>query len=150
MTLCFPYRLVPISRPPVALAGRWVRPRPIITVSVVGPSDTQVLDGLLDTGSDDTVIPERFAVLIGLDLANAPTGQGAGATMAAIPVRYAQVRLRVTDGREFREWAAWVGFSATIRRALLGFAGFLQFFSAHFHGDREQVELTVNSLYSGT
>jgi hypothetical protein len=33
---------------------------------------------------------------------------------------------------------------------LLGFAGCLQFFSAHFHGDREEVELSVNSLYRGT
>ena len=45
----------------------------------------------------------------------------------------------------------WVGFtSAPLRRALLGFAGFLPFYSAHFHGDREEVELTVNTLYPGT
>ena len=35
-------------------------------------------------------------------------------------------------------------------RPLIGFAGFLQFFTATFHGDREQVELTVNALYPGT
>ncbi len=57
---------------------------------------------------------------------------------------------RTADGIEFREWIARVGFtSALMRRPLLGFAGFLQFFSSHFHGDREEVELTVNSLYSG-
>jgi hypothetical protein len=67
------------------------------------------------------------------------------------PVRYAQVSLRVTDGRERREWAAWAGFTpAKLLSPLLGFAGFLQFFTATFHGDREQVELTVNSLYPGT
>jgi hypothetical protein len=33
---------------------------------------------------------------------------------------------------------------------LYGFAGFLQFFTAKFEGDREEVELTVNSLYPGT
>ena len=37
-----------------------------------------------------------------------------------------------------------------LQRPLLGFAGFLQFFTATFHGDREEVELTVNSLYAGT
>jgi hypothetical protein len=105
----------------------------------------------LDTGADDTIFPETLAVLIGVDLSNAPSGQGAGSTMAAVPIRYAQVYLRITDGREFREWPAWVGFTpARIYRPLLGFAGFLQFYSAHFHGDREQVELTVNSLYPGT
>lgn len=38
--------------------------------------------------------------------------------------------------------AGWVGFSPAISRPLFGFAGFLQFFTATFHGDREQVELT--------
>ena len=32
---------------------------------------------------------------------------------------------------------------------LLGFAGCLQFFDALFHGEREEVELTVNGLYPG-
>jgi hypothetical protein len=33
---------------------------------------------------------------------------------------------------------------------MVGFAGFLQFFTATFHGDREEVELTVNMAYPGT
>jgi hypothetical protein len=33
---------------------------------------------------------------------------------------------------------------------LLGFAGFLQFFTATFRGDREEVELAVNVLYPGS
>ena len=44
--------------------------------------------------------------------------------------------------------SAWVGFtSAPIRHPLLGFAGFLQYFTATFHGDREEVELAVNGTY---
>jgi hypothetical protein len=34
--------------------------------------------------------------------------------------------------------------------AAQGQAGFLQFFRATFHGDLEEVELTVNPSYSGT
>jgi hypothetical protein len=64
---------------------------------------------------------------------------------------YAEVKLRITDGAEQREWQAWVAFTpACIRRPLLGFGGFLQFFTAAFYGDREQVELTTNSFYRGT
>lgn len=37
-----------------------------------------------------------------------------------------------------------------LRQALLGFGGFLQFFTATFRGDHEEVELAVNSLYPGT
>ncbi len=70
---------------------------------------------------------------------------------ATVPVQYAQVTLRITDGREFREWTAWVGFTTVqLNQSLLGFAGFLQFFGSNFLGDREEVELTVNSLYTGT
>jgi len=96
------------------------------------------------------VFPERLAALVGLDLTNAPTGQCTTAGLVHLTVRYAQVTLRLTDGVERREWPAWVGFSPKIQRPLFGFAGFLQFFTATFHGDREQVELTVNSLYPGT
>ncbi len=65
-------------------------------------------------------------------------------------VRYTQITLRLTDGVEGREWPTWVGFSPSIQRPLFGFTGFLQFVTAIFHGDREQVELAVNRLYPGT
>ena len=106
--------------------------------------------GRLDTGADDTIFPDHFAAQIGVDLTGAPSGLSTTANMAPTSVRYARVTLRLTDGVERREWPAWVGFSPTIPRPLFGFAGFLQFFTATFHGDREQVELTVNSLYPGT
>jgi predicted aspartyl protease len=109
------------------------------------------VDGYLDTGSDDTVFSERLAARIGLDLTNAPVSRLTTATLSHAPVRYAQVTLRVTDGKEQREWPAWMGFTpAKLQSPLLGFAGFLQFFTATFRGDREEVELTVNNLYPGT
>ncbi len=117
---------------------------------MIGPSTTAAADGRLDTGADDTIFSERLVARIGLDLTNAPVGQATTATLANVLVRYAQVSLRLTDGIEQREWRAWVGFSSAIRRPLLGFAGLLQFFTVTFHGDREQVELTINSLYPGT
>lgn len=96
------------------------------------------------------MFPEHLAALIGVDLSNAAIGQSTTANNAQIVVRYTQVTLRLTDGKERREWPAWVGFSPAIRRPLFGFAGFLQFFTAMFHGDREEVELTVNRLYPGS
>jgi hypothetical protein len=68
-----------------------------------------------------------------------------------VPVRYAAVTLRMTDGREMKEWPAVVAFASVhLHYALLGFAGCLQFFDANFQGAREQVELTTNVLYRGT
>jgi hypothetical protein len=151
MGLLFPYKIVPVHHSVVSLGGRWSRPRPLITVSVIGSSETYPVDGLLDTGADDTIFPEHVAARIGLDLTNAPVGQATTATVANAPLRYAQVHLRITDGKEQREWPAWVGFTpANLHLPLLGFAGFLQFFTATFLGDYERVELAVNNLYQGT
>jgi hypothetical protein len=112
---------------------------------------SRVRDAILDTAADDTVFRETLAMQIGLDLSKAPTGVGSGVGMGNIPLRYAQVHLRLTDGVEQREWSAWVGFTpARIPYPMLGFAGCLQYFTSTFHGDREEVELTINRLYSGT
>jgi predicted aspartyl protease len=140
-----------MPHPITPLGGRWVRPRPIIAVTLIGPGGSQPSDGLLDTGADDTIFSELVAARLGIDLTNAPVGSASGVGGAAVPVRYAPVTLRISDGIERREWTAWVGFTPLpLNRALLGFAGFLQFFTATFHGDREEVELAVNGLYRGT
>jgi hypothetical protein len=149
MSLLFPYRVLAVPHTVVPLGGRWSRPRPIVPISVMGSIATRAFEGRLDTGSDDTVFPESVAKQVGIDLTHAPIGRGSTANGAQLIVRYVQVRLRLTDGVERREWPAWIGFSSAIQRPLLGFAGFLQFFTAVFYGDREQVELTINCFYPG-
>jgi hypothetical protein len=151
MAMRFPYHLFPTQQAVVSLGGRWVRPRPLVFVTLVGPSGVFVKRALLDTAADDTVFPDAAAVTAGLDLTNAPVGEASGVGAAPVVVRYAAVELRLTDGQEFRRWPAWVGFTAErLKQPLLGFAGCLQFFGALFRGDREEVELEVNALYPGT
>jgi hypothetical protein len=151
MSLRYPYLLERFPQPIVTLGGRSVRPRPVIPVTLVGPAGIWATRALLDTGADDTVFPEFFAAHIGVDLSAAPTGTASGVAHGSALLRYAEITLRLTDGREQREWTAWVGFTAgKLKRPLLGFAGVLQFFDACFRGDREEVELTVNSLYRGS
>lgn len=151
MSLRFPYQLEQANQSVIPLGGRWVRPRPLVAVALMGPAGNRARDALLDTGADDTVFPEYLAALIGIDLTNAPQGTASGVGSQGVPVKYAQVTLRLTDGKERREWPAWVGFTlAPMLYPMLGFAGCLQFFTSVFHGDREEVELTVNSLYPGT
>jgi hypothetical protein len=71
--------------------------------------------------------------------------------LVAARIRYAEVSLRLTDGREFREWPAREAFTAAaLRWPQLGYAGCLQFFDGTFRGAHEEVELTVNNLYPGT
>jgi hypothetical protein len=109
------------------------------------------VDALVDTAADDTVFPEDLAAKVGVDLSGAPTGIATGVGRVVGSLRYAQVVLRIADHQERREWTAWVGFTAVkLRQPLLGFAGFLQYFSANLHGGSEEFELTVNNLYPGT
>lgn len=151
MALHFRYKLISVGHAVVSLGGRWVRPRPVIAVALIGPGGTFAADGILDSAADDTVFPEKALTQLGLDLTNAPRGVASGVGMIPLNVRYAQVTIRVTDGKEQREWPAWVGFAPPpFKRPLLGFAGVLQFFQADFHGDLEFVELQVNQLYPGS
>ena len=151
MTLRRRYTPVRVSQPALTLGGRWVRPRPLYDITLIGPIGTYVDAGLVDPGSDETIFPLIAAVLAGIDLTNAAKGIVTGVGRANVQLRYAEVTLRIAGVNELREWKAWVGFTtAPLARPLLGFAGFLQFFTAHFHGDREEVELEVNSLYPGT
>lgn len=151
MSLRFPYARSSTTVPVWSLGGRSERPRPLVSVSLIGPSGTVAKDAILDTGADDTVFPEQAAIDAGIDLTGAPTGLGTGVGGNPLSLRYATVTLRLTDGREYRVWPARVGFAPIkMRQVLLGFAGCLQFFGAHFFGDLEEVELTVNRLYPGT
>ena len=122
-----------------------------IIVSVLGPANIDVVQARIDTGSDETLFPEDVAARIGLDLANAPAESFGGQGGGQLTARFAHVSLRLTDGIEFREWPAWVGFVATgLRWPVLGFGGFLQFFDSTFRGADETVELVANRLCPGT
>lgn len=133
MSLVFPCSPFPVPLPLWSLPGRTERPRPMIHVALLGPTAATVVFALLDTGADDTVFPDSVAVDLGLDLSQAPGGSASGVGQVAAGLRYAEVVLRITDGHEYREWTARVAFtSAPLNRPLLGFAGFLQFFTATF------------------
>jgi hypothetical protein len=147
----FPYKITRVGRPALTLGGRWVRPQPLIHVGAVGPAGTLAVLGILDTVADETVFPDYVAAKLGVDLTGAPIGSSSGVGGVPVPLRFAQIKLRLAGGGEFWEWPAWVGFtSLPLRYPMLGFAGFLQFFTAAFHGDLEEVELTANRLYVGT
>lgn len=151
MALLFPYQPLKAKKPVVSLNGRTSRPKPLIPITVIGPTGTSLEAALLDPGADDTVFPETVAQKVGLDLAQAPEGEAAGVGGVAVRLRYAEVTLRLATNTERREWRTWVAFTAAkLNRPLLGFAGCLQFFDALFLGQQEQVELTVNGLYPGT
>ncbi len=150
MSLRYRYQRFPTPEPVVPLGGN-ERPRPVIPVTLIGPEGDYAKDAVLDTGSDDTVFPEKAAQEMGIDLGSAPRRTARGVGGKRLHVRYAQVTLRLTDGREFLEWRGWVAFtSSPLERPLLGYAGCLQYFTATFHGDREEVRLAINRAFPGS
>jgi hypothetical protein len=131
-------------------ADEWFAHARSLWFTLLGSSGTTVETAHLDPGSDECVFAGEMAADIGVDLTNAPEGEAAGVGQAPVALRYARVVLRIANGGERCEWPAWVAFTdAPLKRPLLGFAGFLQFFTATFHGDQEAVELTANGLFPG-
>ena len=140
------------ARQPIpSLHGSLIRPRAVMPIRIIGSSGSWLTDAVLDTGSDDSVFEAWIAAAIGIDLTHAE-GRDLGIVGRPQPVRcrYASVRLRITDGgQETYEWPAVVGFVGAPLRypGMLGFAGFFQFFDAHFLGRDLEVILTANSAF---
>lgn len=137
--------------PQVSLRGGVERPKPIAAVRLFGPGGTHVMDGHFDTAADDTVFPLWVSAMIGIDLSQAPdqdiTLVGRTGTVRA---RFAHLELRLTDGRESCQWPALVGFvPVPLRRALLGYAGCLQFFDAQFRGADREATIIPNGTFIG-
>jgi hypothetical protein len=146
----FPYLPLPTRQPVSSLGGARVRFRPIVAVRLFGLLGSRLYDGCLDSASDDTLFPRFLAQTLGIDLTGAPQGEARPVSGLVIPYRYSQVTLRVTDGQEECEWAAIVGFAdLPLRWALLGHAGFLDFFDTDLRGARREVVLTPNLSFPG-
>ncbi len=118
---------------------------------MIGPARSLVRDCLLDSAADEVILPENWALAVGIDLSTAKVASSRYVRFGSISVRRVETTLRLTDGIESREWRAVVAFTpARLIYPILGFAGCLQFFDATFRGALEEVELTVNALYRGT
>jgi len=147
----FAYMPLPTKGPIPSLGGAMARYRPIVPVGVFGPFGLRFIDGCVDCGSDDTIFPLSLARKLRLDLTGAPQGESHPVGGAIVPYVYAAVTLRVSDGVETCEWQATVGFvDLPLRWALLGHAGFLDFFDTDLRGARREVFMTPNSSFSGT
>jgi hypothetical protein len=137
-------------RPIASLGGSQIRHRPILPIHLIGPSGSQLLAASLDSGSDDTLFPLHVAARLGIDLANAVEGEARSVGGPAVRYAYAPALLRLADGSEACEWRAIVGFvAAPLRWAILGHAGFLQFFDVQLLGERREVLLAPNSSFTG-
>jgi hypothetical protein len=144
----FAYTAVPVRAPVHSAGGALTRLRPIVSV-VIGPTGTQrILDCLIDSGADDTILPLRIAVALGIDLTHAPTGSAQGLGGMALSYRYAPVQLRLTDGSETCVWTAIAGFvDLPMPRGYLVQSGF---FEVTFRSAPRAIEVVPGPSFSGT
>ncbi len=99
MSLRFRYRQIAMGHMIASLGGRTIRPRPLVSIQVIAPTAAIVRPALLDSGSDETVFPEVWARLLGLDLSGAPAGKATLANLGddQFPLRTDNFAL---DGRD--------------------------------------------------
>ena len=122
--------------------------RPEIRVTVHGPNGSRGLRALVDTGSDNTILPEAVARTLGIRLR---AGKGPRATAFgghAIALSYADVDLELAHAEQRLRWSARVFFvagDAADESLILGHQGFLDYFTATFDGEQCALELEANS-----
>ena len=135
--LRFPYVQLTLRRPVPTLAGM-IRHVPVLIVGVAGPSGLTATRFRIDSGADDTILPSSVAAQLGVDLSAAPTAEAESANGAIVRYRCARVTLRISDGIEYCQWDAVVGFVPISRQSgLAGHAGFLNYFDVELLGGLE-------------
>lgn len=127
----FPYMILP---------GRITRP--MIAVVIEGPTGKRLLDGLLDTGSDRTIFPQREAQSIGIQLPKNPDGSIKTAGDVSISYRLAEAVLELRAPGSSVRWKTMVAFAEDPLSIIhLGYRGFLEYFDCTFQGPAQNVIL---------
>jgi len=125
--------------------------RPEVAIDVIGPRGSQTIAALVDTGSDETVFPISLARAIGVVLDHASAGQASAVGGHAVELIPGGVTLRIAQGGQEYRWQTIVGFLQVEQPedeiALLGYAGFLEFFRAAFDSESWELELTPHSRF---
>ena len=146
----FAYMGLSVSQPTPAMRGATARLRPIVPIHILAPRTLSPIDACIDCAADDTVFPSHVAARLGIDPVTSPQGQIRLIGGTVINVNYAAVTLLLSDGFETCEWDTIVGFATVpMRWALLGHAGFLEFFDVQLLGARREAIIVPNTSFTG-
>lgn len=115
--------------------------RPMVRVRVSGPAGDDDVLGRVDSGADDTMLPDHLIVPLGIAGLSGPVLVGGigGATLA----RFGRVDLEISRGPHSVRWSARVGFTPH-PLPVLGLKGFLEYFTATFRGRQRVLRLQPN------
>ena len=145
----FDYKVYPRDPVPGALKGITFQPK--IPLHVFGPKGKIRFDALVDTGSALTIFPRFIADQVGVTLHERNVTHTSGIGEGNVRLFHAkdiELELQIDEG--MYRWSAPVWFSESDESpALLGRKGFLEFFTATFHGDEHILTLEPNKNFHG-
>ncbi len=122
------------------------RVKPSIPARVVGLSSDACLFGLLDTGSEITILDRSFIKSLDVHIYPGDNEKFIGASGKLFDVFYGVVDIELARPRRTTvyRWSAKVGFTQRPhgQGAIFGYEGFLEYFLISFHGPRQHVTLS--------
>jgi hypothetical protein len=123
--------------------------RPEISLVIRGPLGERLLTGLVDTGSDYTVLPASVAAAFGISLREEPGISAKSFGGLELHLLVGDVQLTIEQGGESVSWpesVCFFDFGKNRQTAVLGHAGFLDYFTATFDGLNSMLTLIPNEL----
>jgi len=122
--------------------------RPEIPLTVIGPASSGSFAALVDTGSDNTILPKSIAEPLGIPLrvASGSSASAFGGQRLSLLDGEATLQLEA-DGKVIR-WPSELLFfdfpNIEDETVILGHAGFLDYFTATFDGEMGVLDLVAN------
>jgi hypothetical protein len=122
-----------------------------LDITVSGPVGRESTVALLDTGSDQTVLPLSTAQKLGIPLQRERRFDASGVRGDITTMVLGTVQLQINGFSQALKWTATVGFAdfpgPDDECTLLGYGGCLEFFTALFDGANRIVELHPNHCF---
>ena len=142
----FPYQPVFAQSPETGESQ--VIHRPEIPVMVMGRTDAAWIVGLVDTGSDNTILPRSIPDDLGIALTTVSGPQAKAFDGQELPLLVGDARLCIQVEQETFHGKSRLLFYDFPRTedetVILGHAGFLDHFTATFDGKRKTLELVTH------
>ncbi len=131
--MIFRFKLNPTRNSPPSLRGQQFRPRPYVPIGLKQLDGTfDYTDYLLDTGSDDIILPLKCARELKIRFHKSEVFIHSLADMSRMSVGYGDVEFRLAISPfHYVQWRTSVGF-APVERPVFGWAGGLEFFHVSF------------------
>jgi hypothetical protein len=147
----FSYRKYLTQQSPTSPTG--ILHRPVISLRVAGTTGASLLNALVDPGSDDTLIPLTVGRAVGARPDPTHTWHAEGIGGQAVAVILGEVEFELTDGNLTFRWSAKIGLvdfaDPKDEVAVLGHAGFLDYFRVTFDGHLRTLEIEATPGFTG-